>query len=150
MHHLQFMCQFLPHSGLRQTRPKRHRQDKEDDTPGDHRAQPSLLWLVGSLLLQQLLYGFGRIDVRKNIHRHVLTDLVINIHLAYAIHRREVPFGTRRFSIASMPEGVLPVCFLPLLVLFEMYWPLRSPFSGCTRACPYVVRKEYWRALVRS
>jgi len=28
--------------------------------------------------------------------------------------------------------------------------PLRSPFSGFTRACPFVVRKEYWRALVRS
>src|SRR5437868_6726533 len=61
MHPLQFMCQFLPHSGLRQTRPKRHRQDKEDDTPGDHRAQPSLLWLVGSLLLQQLYVGANRL-----------------------------------------------------------------------------------------
>src|SRR3989442_15750564 len=116
------MSHFIPNSGWRQARPERHRHDKVDDTPGDHIAQPPLLWLLGSLLLQQLLSGFGRIDVRKDIHRHVLTDLVININLPYAIHQQEVPFRTRRFSIPSMPESGLSVCFFPLLVLFEMYW----------------------------
>jgi hypothetical protein len=117
--------QAAPDLALVAAAPQGHGDHKQHQAQG--RAQPDAphFGVPRLTLLHTAFDHLSWVDLREQSHTHLLTDLVINRHLASSVQRKLLGV----LFAGSMPDGSFLVFFSLLFALREMYWAQAPPLN---------------------